>query len=603
MMWESEKGIQMFRKSNKAGTGKALTVPEAFDAEAAVVAAICRSQAVIEFDLDGRILTANANFLDLMGYSLHEVVGQHHRIFVDPEERAGAAYADFWRRLRAGEFFVAEFARINKDGQRIWIQGSYNPLLDVDGTPVKIMKFATDITASKLKSADHNGQIEAIGLTQAVITFQMDGTILSANPLFCEAVGYSEGEIVGKHHSMFVLPEERGGDAYAKFWQALNHGECQAGEFCRVGRTGQRIWLQASYTPIMDDRGLPFKVVKYATNITTAVQQRQKFNLLSLVADGTDNSVVITDHNKRIIYANSGFERLTGYRAADVIGKSPGQFLQGRGTDPVTVARVREKLAAGEPFYDEILNYTKSGEPYWISLSINPVRDSHGRIEKFISVQANVTETKAAALYSDSKLDAIGASAAMVEWDVEGQCKSLNPFLANRPTRPLSTILNVNQVERVKRNEFVRAEVAWPDSKGSELWLDATFSALVDLEGHVERILMVGIDITPRRRAVQETSSAMQDMLDNVTATVVKIDQIASMTNLLAFNAAVEAGRAAAAGGGFKVVAEEVRKLAMQAGNAAAEINVLIEQSRGQIARLGATDDPVQPHIKARLAA
>ncbi len=564
----------------------------AFDVRDAEGLAIRRSQAVIEFTPDGIILDANDNFLQVMGYRLDEVVGQHHRMFVDPREAASAGYADFWRRLKSGEYFAAEFARIGKGGRPVWIQGSYNPLLDPAGVPVKIMKFASDITLAKLRSADHTGQIDAIGTTQAVITFDLDGIILSANDLFCGAVGYAEDEIVGRHHSIFVLPEDRNTDEYRSFWQALNGGECRAGEFRRVDRHDREIWLQASYTPILDPIGVPFKVVKYATIITDRVEQRQKFNLLSLVADGTDNSVVITDRDKRVIYVNDGFVRLTGYSSAEVIGRYPGKVLQGRATDQATIARIRAKLTAGEAFYDEILNYNKAGQPYWISLAINPVFDDQGRIEKFISIQANITETKMRSLQFDAKLSAIGTSTAMAEWSSDGLCVSLNPFLDGRPMIALATIVSADPIRRILRGEQVRAEIGWPCTQGGEtMWLDATFSPMSNVEGKIDRILMCGIDITPRRRTVQETSAAMCQMLDRVTGIVAKIEQIARMTNLLALNAAVEAARAAEAGKGFKVVAEEVRKLASQASGAAAEINGLIEESKAQVARLGGDRD------------
>lgn len=573
-----------------------------FAIDAAERVAIRRSQAVIEFDLDGIVLDANANFLAVMGYSLDEIVGRHHRMFVDPREAASKSYADFWERLRAGEFFSAEFARVGKGGKPIWIQGAYNPLLGPDGVPVRIMKFATDITVNKLRSADHAGQIAAIGLTQAVITFDMNGIITSANEIFCNAVDYAEYQIVGKHHRLFMPTTERDSVSYAQFWEALNRGECLAGEFLRVGRSGRPLWLQASYTPILDPAGIPFKVVKYASDITKRVEERQKFNLLSLVADGTDNSVVITDREKRIIYVNEGFRRMTGYSDTAVMGKSPGSILQGEATDKATVDRIKKKLAAGEAFYDEILNYNKSGEPYWISLAINPVHDSQGNIEKFISIQANITETKLQSLQFDLKLKAIGASTAMAEWDGAGECQALNPFLADFAVQPLAMMLSKDQIARIFRNEVVRCEVAWPRSKRDDMWLDATFSPMINLEGKIDRILMCGVDITPRRRTVEETSSAMRRMLDGVTTIVGKIDVIARMTNLLAFNAAVEAGRAGEAGNGFKVVAEEVRKLAGQAGDATTEINGLLEDSRTQIARLGSTDMTTK-HAVMRIAA
>jgi methyl-accepting chemotaxis protein len=241
---------------------------------AAQTAAISRAQAVIEFNLDGTVITANENFLKALGYSLGEIQGKHHSMFVDQAERDGAAYRAFWAALSRGDYQAGEYKRIGKGGKEVWILASYNPVFDEKGKPFKVVKFATDVTAQKLKNADLAGQIEAIGKSQAVIEFNLDGTILTANDNFLHALGYSLDEIKGKHHSMFVEPADRDGAVYRAFWAALNRGEFQAGEFKRVGKGGKEVWIQASYNPILDLNGKPFKVVKYASDITKAVLVR-----------------------------------------------------------------------------------------------------------------------------------------------------------------------------------------------------------------------------------------------------------------------------------------------------------------------------------------
>ena len=240
----------------------------------AQVAAANRSQAVIEFNMDGTIITANANFLGALGYSLGEIVGKNHSMFVEPSERDSAAYREFWSALNRGEYQAAEYKRIGKGGKEVWIQASYNPIFDEKGKPFKVVKFATDVTAQKLKNADLAGQIEAIGKAQAVIEFNMDGTIVTANANFLGALGYSLAEIKGKHHSMFVDSSERDGVAYREFWAALNRGEYQAAEYKRIGKGGKEVYIQASYNPILDLNGKPFKVVKYATDVTKQVLVR-----------------------------------------------------------------------------------------------------------------------------------------------------------------------------------------------------------------------------------------------------------------------------------------------------------------------------------------
>lgn len=242
--------------------------------EASKVSAISRAQAVIEFKLDGTIVTANENFCKALGYSLAEIEGKHHSLFVAQAERDSAAYREFWAALNRGQYQSGEFKRIGKGGREVWILASYNPLLDENGKTYGVVKFATDVTAEKLQNADLAGQIAAIDKAQAVIEFNMDGTIIAANANFLGTLGYSLAEIKGKHHSMFVEPGERDGIAYREFWAALNRGQYQAGEYKRIGKGGKEVYIQASYNPILDLNGKPFKVVKYATDTTKQVLVR-----------------------------------------------------------------------------------------------------------------------------------------------------------------------------------------------------------------------------------------------------------------------------------------------------------------------------------------
>ena len=206
----------------------------------AQVAAISRSQAVIEFSLDGTVLTANANFLNALGYTLEEVQGKHHRIFVSPTEAQSPQYIAFWQKLGRGEFDAGRYLRIAKGNREIWIQASYNPIFDAQGRPCKVIKFATDITAEVSREADYSGQLAAINKAQAVIQFGLDGKILEANDNFCRALGYSAGEIKGQHHSLFVAPEERNTSEYRAFWEKLGRGEFDAGQYKRIGKGGEK---------------------------------------------------------------------------------------------------------------------------------------------------------------------------------------------------------------------------------------------------------------------------------------------------------------------------------------------------------------------------
>ncbi len=249
------------------------------DAEA-TLRALSRAQAMIEFALDGTVLTANDTFLATMGYSLDEVVGRHHRIFVEPAYAQSPDYAEFWRRLAAGEFVRDEFHRLAKGGRDVWLQATYAPVLDRAGRPARIVKLASDVTAQKVAAADAHSQLAAIGRTQGVIEFALDGTILTANENFCRALGYGLDEIVSRHHRMFVDPAYAQSAEYQEFWERLRRGEALAAEYRRLGKGGREVWIQASYNPVFDPSGKPYKVVKFATDATEATARKVAVKVL-----------------------------------------------------------------------------------------------------------------------------------------------------------------------------------------------------------------------------------------------------------------------------------------------------------------------------------
>ena len=196
-----------------------------------IVSALNKSLAVIEFEPSGKIITANANFLRVMEYQLEEIQGQHHSLFVDNTEAQGSDYTHFWVRLNSGEFISQEFRRFTKSGKEVWIQATYNPIINSQGQVIKVVKFATDITPQKLAAAEARGQINAISKSQAVIEFNLDGTIIDANDNFLNTLGYQLNDIIGQHHRLFVTPEYANSDEYKAFWAKLGRGEFDSGEY------------------------------------------------------------------------------------------------------------------------------------------------------------------------------------------------------------------------------------------------------------------------------------------------------------------------------------------------------------------------------------
>ena len=238
----------------------------------AINTALNRVQAVIEFELDGTILHANENFLRVLGYSLDEVQGQHHAMFCEPDYARSNEYREFWARLARGQFEQAEYKRIAKDGHEVWISASYNPILDADGKPYKVIKFANDVTAVKQRNAEYEGKVSAIGKAQAVVEFDINGLVLDANENFLAVMGYELHDIRGEHHRIFCEAEYANSVDYKRFWQKLHRGEFDSGRYKRIGNDGKVVWIQATYNPILDANGKPYKVVKFATDITEQVK-------------------------------------------------------------------------------------------------------------------------------------------------------------------------------------------------------------------------------------------------------------------------------------------------------------------------------------------
>ncbi|OYV66474.1 MAG: chemotaxis protein, partial [Acidiphilium sp. 21-66-27] len=221
---------------------------------------------VISFAPDGKILSANELFLQSTGYSLGDIVGQHHRMFLEPAERENSDYVRFWQDLATGRPNSGEFRRVGKSGAAIWLRAAYNPVRDRSGKVVRIVKVALDITGQKEEAAENASVLGAIDRSQGIITFGLDGTILEVNDNFLSYMGYSRDEVIGRKHSMFARPDFAASTEYAAFWAHLRRGEYLSSEFERIGKGGRQVWLQATYNPVFDTQGKVVKVVKFAVD-------------------------------------------------------------------------------------------------------------------------------------------------------------------------------------------------------------------------------------------------------------------------------------------------------------------------------------------------
>ncbi|MDP1959931.1 PAS domain S-box protein, partial [Hydrogenophaga sp.] len=281
--------------------------------------AISQSTGVIEFTMDGKVIAANEIYLKVLGYGLDEVLGEQHSAFVDAEYRTSAEYKQFWAQLNRGEAVTGEFRRFGKNGKEVWIQASYNPILCVLGKPYKVVLYATDVTEQKIRNADFEGQINAIGQSQGVIELGLDGLVLKANDTYLKMLGYSNNELIGKHVSIVLDANFAKSEAYATLWNKLVQGGSETGQYKRIAKNGKEVWIQASYNPINDLNGKPFKIVNYTIDITEQKLDAAN-NAGQISAINKIQGVVEFDLAGKILTVNENFADLTGYPEKEIVG-------------------------------------------------------------------------------------------------------------------------------------------------------------------------------------------------------------------------------------------------------------------------------------------
>lgn len=504
--------------------------------------ALSKTMAVIEFELDGTVLAANANFCRLMGYRKEEVVGKHHRIFVDSEERETAAYKAFWQKLGRGEAESGEYKRFTKNGDPVWLQASYNPIVGPDGSIVKVMKTALDVTDIKVQSNDMEGLVKAIGKHNIMVEYAPDGRILKANDNFLEASRYKRADLPELSAAALWSKDGAKTLAYNRFWGEIESGRPKLGEFRKYGANGETFFVNSTFSPVYDLNGSLNRIVEVAQDITTSRMRNADFEGKVRALDRAQG-VVEFDMEGHIVHANKNFLQLMGYQPEEVIGEHHHIFVRPDEVDSTAYAEFWAKLSRGEYHRGEFTRLAKDGREVFIQATYNPIFDIDGTPVKVVKFATDVTQRRKRNAEFESKFEAIDNAQGVVEFDLQGNILHANEnflriigfSMREVQGQHHSMLCSPDYIRSVEYRNFW-IDLAKGESKsgrfhrvgkfGRDVWIHATYSRLMDANGEIVGVIKFAHDITEQVTLEEAITSKTEAMTAAVARLAGSIDAI-----------------------------------------------------------------------------
>jgi methyl-accepting chemotaxis protein len=540
---------------------------------------------VSEADKKGDIVSVNEKFLEVSKYSRDELIGRPHNTTRHPDMPKDT-FKQLWSTIGRGDTFRGIIKNRAKDGTPYYVDAVIAPIMGDNGKPKKYLGVRYDITAAEIERQNARGILAAIDTSYAYIEFDLGGQVLKANSNFLKLLGYQSDEVVGKHHRMFLDPEQSGAPAYQQFWRDLNAGKPQSEVFKRITKSGQVVWIQAVYAPVSDEMGRVAKIVKIATDVTAEIQATQMLRLAVEQAQQVTAAAMDGDLTRRI-----SLEGKSGPIEALCVGVNT--LVERTSIIFADVGRIFGALAAGDLSQRVTLDY--SGTFDQVKRDANATSEKLGAIIEDVGrvfsgmAEGDLTQRitrDAEGVFDQVKQDANSSSDKLSS--IIEEVRAAASALTGAASQVSATAQSLSQ-SASEQASSVEETTSSVDLMSASITQNSDNAKITD-----NMATKASKEASDGGHAVTQTVTAMKQIAQKIGI----IDDIAYQTNLLALNAAIEAARAGEHGKGFAVVADEVRKLAERSQEAAKEIGDLASNSVSTAERAGKLLDEIVPSIQ-----